>query len=495
MRRQTEMRARPVDVHRPLPLVRNLEDYPVDDEAAAVPDPDQVVAAITIRKRDIPTPVIREVATYNEEQPSGYAPPVSYIRFPKKPASSEEDLRTAEYCLEAEDEQWLRRHPKLGESGALHGRLDDDTLERMLDILEKLTGTGPPAAQPQAENAFMGFLGMSRALYHEVWSEVVAYWRQKRQRQGSKPLLRRFWPATSTNDTDPHKVFRPREKDRYKLRKHRMSDRESHRRLVQLRRDFERCAGRRGMASSADPLRRKKKRREREERERHSGGSGSAAATVAVEDEDFDEDGLPAGGISGGSASSAATAAAAAAAAEEVARLVATEPPSFMDPLATRQNFRETVLEVVEPNLPIYTPAAIGKSRRGPAPVYKYRCRGRMGRGGRVVFDRVPVRGPGDYCSDGAGNYYGDDEPPPPAAVVVSCAGAGSAHAPAPPAVHRLQPPPLCLHVNERRVREIYAMEDENDDATVTLEPNAFGGGPGPLRPPGAPVVNYSILV
>lgn len=45
-------------------------------------------------------------------------------------------------------------------------------------------------------------------------SQVWGYWAAKRQRF-KKPLLRRFWPITSINDTNPHLVFRPREKERY----------------------------------------------------------------------------------------------------------------------------------------------------------------------------------------------------------------------------------------------------------------------------------------
>jgi hypothetical protein len=44
--------------------------------------------------------------------------------------------------------------------------------------------------------------------------EVYGYWVSKRQRF-KKPLLRKFWPVTSINDTNPHLVFRPREKERY----------------------------------------------------------------------------------------------------------------------------------------------------------------------------------------------------------------------------------------------------------------------------------------
>lgn len=47
----------------------------------------------------------------------------------------------------------------------------------------------------------------------QIVQEVYQYWVSKRQRY-KKPLLRRFWPVTSINDTNPHLVFRPREKER-----------------------------------------------------------------------------------------------------------------------------------------------------------------------------------------------------------------------------------------------------------------------------------------
>lgn len=131
----------------------------------------------------------------------------------------------------------------------------------------------------------MQSIGSNKTVIAEVWG----YWTAKRTRF-KKPLLRRFWPVTSINDTNPHLVFRPREKERcvllwwlgnrgtgcallhpsfssihlslhpnpqspthqsitsqitipqnphrYKLRKHRKNDGEAYRRLELLRRDF-----------------------------------------------------------------------------------------------------------------------------------------------------------------------------------------------------------------------------------------------------------------
>ena len=58
----------------------------------------------------------------------------------------------------------------------------------------------------------MKFLWYSQIVVNDIYT----YWKQKRLKSG-KPLLQRFWPGTSANDTDPHKVFRPREKERYKV--------------------------------------------------------------------------------------------------------------------------------------------------------------------------------------------------------------------------------------------------------------------------------------
>ncbi|KAI9919579.1 hypothetical protein PsorP6_017780 [Peronosclerospora sorghi] len=75
---------------------------------------------------------------------------------------------------------------------------------------------------------------MQKTPLNRVTCDVYAYWATKRQKL-RRPLLRRFWPQTPLNDTNPHSVFRPRKKERYKLRKHRKNDLEDFRKLQQLR--------------------------------------------------------------------------------------------------------------------------------------------------------------------------------------------------------------------------------------------------------------------
>lgn len=74
-------------------------------------------------------------------------------------------------------------------------------------------------------------------VYSRLIPDIYHYWQSKRKRY-NKPCCRKFWPATSVTDTNPHMVFRPREKERYRLRKHRKNDLDSYRKLQQLRREF-----------------------------------------------------------------------------------------------------------------------------------------------------------------------------------------------------------------------------------------------------------------
>ena len=71
----------------------------------------------------------------------------------------------------------------------------------------------------------------------KAFPDIYQYWIAKRQKL-HKPLCRKYWPATAASDTNPLLVFRPREKERYKLRKHRRNDLSSFRKLQSIRREF-----------------------------------------------------------------------------------------------------------------------------------------------------------------------------------------------------------------------------------------------------------------
>lgn len=175
----------------------------------------------------------------------------SYVRYPQYP-QEHDDVRI-ELDLDQQDLEFLTSHSVYGESGDPRYQLTPRTFNRMLDLLEKASGPIFPSlmSYPEAEilllnpqkvqlpRPLVSNLALKKRCVHDVYQ----YWLGRRETQRCvkpKPLLRRFWPQTPLNDTNPHLVFRPREKERYKLRKHRKNDAECYRKMKLLRHDFER---------------------------------------------------------------------------------------------------------------------------------------------------------------------------------------------------------------------------------------------------------------
>ena len=75
-----------------------------------------------------------------------------------------------------------------------------------------------------------------------VISTVYNYWITKRSKL-KKPLLRRYHPVTASNDTNPHMVFRQREQEKRRLRKKRQNDIEAYKKMLVLQHDFEKLRG------------------------------------------------------------------------------------------------------------------------------------------------------------------------------------------------------------------------------------------------------------
>ena len=230
-------------------------------------------------------PRINNVESYNKDLPATFAPPKSYVRYQRP---TQEELReNLEYVIDAEDEVWLHNNTKFGGScenstvrestgttttgaepsaskkrdkagGSVAGSREDEKptfqlqigmLENMLDVMEKATAFDAIITLDQAEVLILKKLPQ---LYHmyplkaragvvtmkHVLTDVYGYWVSKRSKL-KRPLLRRFWPVTSSDDTNPHLVFRPREKEKYKLRKKRQNDMDAYRKLQQLKQDFQ----------------------------------------------------------------------------------------------------------------------------------------------------------------------------------------------------------------------------------------------------------------
>ena len=211
-------------------------------------------------KLDIPVPRINFVRNYDHDVPAIYKLPVSFIRYHRR--TPEEWKSTLEYINDSEDEIWLSQKMFFKSIevlvqdetvpvavNAIAPHLSMELFENMMDILDKETSFDSIITISQAESHFQTSIPQLYQLFpfkfrqgsvnvKHVIQEVYTYWIQKRSKL-KRPLLRRFWPVTSTDDTNPHMVFRPREKEKYKLRKKRQNDVNAYRKMKQLREDFD----------------------------------------------------------------------------------------------------------------------------------------------------------------------------------------------------------------------------------------------------------------
>jgi len=384
-------------------------------------------------KLDIPTPRIVTVDTYAKEMPATYQPPKSYIRYTKSTKQQlDEDL---EYVADAEDEVWLHNNTKFGGSarspdGRRRPQVTVAMMERMLDLLEKATGFEMIVTTDQAERLVFSkvpqFLHMfpykataGVVTSKHVVGDIYNYWVQKRSKL-KRPLLRRFWPVTASDDTNPHLVFRPREKEKYKLRKKRQNDMESFRKLKQLRNDFQkvrvlldlvkrredlnRCTIQLQeewfeqrmsdvMDTSGKPRHSPNLRRDKVERlldipryfstkstaggnrkkKRKRGGGWDEALELSPVPRTFDAE----------TADAKPAAAGPPQAPVNVAGKNHGEPaPLFLHPLKTRESYVTSWDNAV--------PLVTSYVNTHAAPTFRFRHRPRLGRGGRICIDRVP---------------------------------------------------------------------------------------------------------
>ncbi|KAF4319562.1 hypothetical protein BBO99_00004645 [Phytophthora kernoviae] len=536
--RRSSLRPRQIDVHARMRIIRSEEDLDADDDGGGSSQPhatfQQLVAALEARqqpaaqakrrKKDIPIPVILSVASYDQSVSPDFEVPTSYVRFQTLPRDSENgselipESQEVEVDLDLSDMRWLKRHPKYGQDGDPRYQLSQERFAQMLDALEKASALLNPNVMTlaEAEDVFAKRLSMQKTPLNRVTCDVYAYWAAKRQAL-KRPLLRRYWPQTPLNDTNPHAVFRPREKERYKLRKHRKNDLEGFHKLQQLRVDFERV--RRLM----DLVRRRERakrlqldfldeiRRQAEHELTNRGPNAVIRKPVVPVDEERERhkkkkkkkkkhrdengnlvagDGSAFGAMGGGDSKADSKSGKAQAAVVEGPQIA----PTFME-YDTSANFvmedasamtdtdgsPRDLTSPVYPSYPLSTPELMAAIFQQPP---KFRCRGRIGRGGRLVMDRIPVP---------SSRFYGPTEtnapslkptvtatsgmaatlttPDSSASVPVANAEINAASSQGAILVQELAVRPLMdkiEHVTSKRLDEIYGMSDSEDEL---LEP------------------------
>eukprot|EP00252_Welwitschia_mirabilis_P025861 TRINITY_DN8242_c0_g1_i1.p1 TRINITY_DN8242_c0_g1~~TRINITY_DN8242_c0_g1_i1.p1 ORF type:complete len:461 (+),score=106.91 TRINITY_DN8242_c0_g1_i1:486-1868(+) len=247
------VRPRPVDINKKLPIIRSCKDLEDDESTGtrasqlarlALENENEASSSSTGKKsnNEIPTPQFVVVDSYERDYSRTFIQPSSYVRGKVRAENSD----YVEYDLDDEDEDWLQDFNK--EKRVLSPERFESMLYK-LEIMdhkarERAVGSGATAAGPNVAvqlqfDPAVEFL-QSQCSRQFVPQAVYNYWKEKRERW-QKPILRRLQPPPPVNDTNPYNVFRPREKA-HRLHTRRMQRREnsvqSFEKLRQVRRNL-----------------------------------------------------------------------------------------------------------------------------------------------------------------------------------------------------------------------------------------------------------------
>ncbi|XP_042440176.1 uncharacterized protein LOC122025433 [Zingiber officinale] len=250
------IRPRPLDIHKKLPVIKSAKEFEDDEALTIAPstrnsplhraanenDNETIPTPGKKISQEIPTPQFNIVDTYEIDYSCTFAQTASYIRGR---GARVEICESVEYDLDNEDEDWLEeinRERKILSSEKV------ETLLFKLEILDHKareragiitpTFSSPVPVYLQLDAAAEDF--NSPSVQPAVLQLLYSYWKEKRERW-QKPILRRLQPPPPINDTNPYNVFRPREKA-HRLHPRRMQRREnnvqSFEKLRQVRRSL-----------------------------------------------------------------------------------------------------------------------------------------------------------------------------------------------------------------------------------------------------------------
>ncbi|CAL5214397.1 unnamed protein product [Lathyrus oleraceus] len=249
-------RPRPLDIHKKLPILKSFKDFE-DDETPASTRNSQLLRIVPEVEHEahvqhapskklaseIPTPQFVYVDTYERDYSCTFVQPTSYLRARGARAEIGEFV---EYDLDNEDEDWLSEFneerdiltPEMFESLLFKLEVLDHKARERAGLLTATLGSPIPVLL-RFETAMETLQSLN--VKYTILESVYDYWKEKRI-QWLKPILRRLQPAPAVNDTNPYNVFRPREKA-HRLHTRRMQRREnnvqSFEKLRQVRRNLD----------------------------------------------------------------------------------------------------------------------------------------------------------------------------------------------------------------------------------------------------------------
>ncbi|KAK8956515.1 hypothetical protein KSP39_PZI000035 [Platanthera zijinensis] len=234
-------RPRPLDIHKRLPIVKSVKEFDDDDVSTAAlatrnsqllriaAEAYNEVQQITVKKvsSEIPTPQYDVVETYERDYSRTFSQPSSYLRGRGARA---EVCDFVEYDLDNEDEDWLQ---DLNNERKILSPEKFESLLFKLEVMDYKTRERAGVLQPTFSSPVPVLLQLDAAaevlqrqsLQLGVIQSVFNYWKSKRE-SWQKPILRILQPPPPANDTNPYNVFRPREKA-HRLHTRRMQRREN----------------------------------------------------------------------------------------------------------------------------------------------------------------------------------------------------------------------------------------------------------------------------
>ncbi|XP_064996902.1 enhancer of polycomb-like protein 1 isoform X1 [Musa acuminata AAA Group] len=250
-------RPRPLDIHKKLPVVKSVKDFE-DDEAptittstrnslphrlAANNDNEANQTPGKKSSQEIPTPQFNTVESYERDYSRTFIQTASYIRGRGARAEIGEFV---EYDLDNEDEDWLEG---FNNERKILSSEKFETLLFKLEVLDHKARERAGVITPTFGAPILVLLSLdataealeSLSIRFAILQSVYNYWKAKRE-QWQKPILRHLQPPPPVNDTNPYNVFRPREKA-HRLHTRRMQRREnsiqSFEKLRQVRRSLD----------------------------------------------------------------------------------------------------------------------------------------------------------------------------------------------------------------------------------------------------------------